>query len=82
MLQTSLFVMAVLLRLVGITLVLEAIGIAGIAGIVGIVGSALLRYLCLPALRLRLRFGSCGALVGGTLGPTNGARELCIACTG
>lgn len=71
--------MAVLLRLVGITLVLEAIGIADIAGIVG---SALLRYLCLPALRLRLRFGSCGALVGGTLGPTNGARELCIACTG
>ena len=31
MLEASLFVMAVLLRLVGITLVLEAIGIAGIA---------------------------------------------------
>ena len=78
MLQTNSMVKVVLftLKARGITLVLKAIGIAGI------VGSALLRYLCLPALRLRLRFGSCGALVGGTLGPTNGARELCIACTG
>ncbi len=78
MLQTNSMVKVVLftLKARGITLVLKAIGIAGI------VGSALLRYLCLPALRLRLRFGSCGALVGGTLGPTNGAREMCIACTG
>ena len=78
MLQTNSMVKVGLftLKARGITLVLKAIGIAGI------VGSALLRYLCLPALRLRLRFGSCGALVGGTLGPTNGAREMCIACTG
>ena len=78
MLQTNSMVKVVLftLKARGITLVLKAIGIAGI------VGSALLRYLCLPALRLRLRFRSCGALVGGTLGPTNGAREMCIACTG